>query len=89
MCRQCLVLLCAKVAVRQRALLKACARTDNSIHEPKIQLSPREWRKAGSNASRIDLSGYASSQHRRFLKAEAEQAPGSQGITDKTLATVE
>ena len=30
----------------------------------------------GSNASRIDLSGYASSQHRRFLKAEAEQAPG-------------
>ncbi|QNI83724.1 hypothetical protein SynRS9907_02911 [Synechococcus sp. RS9907] len=37
---------------------------------------PREWRNAGSNASRIDLSGYASSQHRRFLKAEAEQAPG-------------
>ena len=35
---------------------------------------PREWRKAGSNASRIDLSGYASSQHRRFLKAEAEQS---------------
>ena len=34
----------------------------------------REWRKAGSNANRIDLSGYASAQHRRFLKAEADQA---------------
>ena len=44
---------------------------------------PREWRKAGSNASRIDLSGYASSQHRRFLKAEAEQATGEPGIADE------
>ncbi|MCY3848076.1 MAG: hypothetical protein OXG12_04890 [Cyanobacteria bacterium MAG COS4_bin_21] len=42
----------------------------------RFSIPPREWRKAGSNASRIDLSGYASSQHRRFLKAEAEQAPG-------------
>ena len=40
---------------------------------------PREWRKAGSKASRIDLSGYASSQHRRFLKAEADQ-PSRQQI---------
>ncbi|QNJ04632.1 hypothetical protein SynPROSU1_03051 [Synechococcus sp. PROS-U-1] len=39
---------------------------------------PREWRKGGSNASRIDLSGYASAQHRRFLKAEADQAPREQ-----------
>ncbi|WP_156957567.1 hypothetical protein [Synechococcus sp. KORDI-52] len=35
---------------------------------------PREWRPAGSSVSRIDLSGYASAQHRRFLKAAADQA---------------
>jgi len=33
-----------------------------------------EVRKTGVSASRIDLSGYASFQHRRFLKAAAGQA---------------
>ncbi len=38
----------------------------------------REWRQIVGNSKRIDLSGYASAQHRRFLKAESEQAPKEQ-----------
>ena len=34
---------------------------------------PRRWRDAPLSARQIDLSGYASAQHRRYLRHQSEQ----------------